>query len=464
MAQIRRRKPNGLNVVSTFSGTGGSCLGFKQAGYANVFASEFVPAARESYEANFPGTPVDGRDVRELTGDDIRKATGLEAFDVLEGSPPCASFSMSGKRDEGWGSVRKYSDTKQRVDDLFWEFARLLGEVRPRAFVAENVPGLATGVAKGYYLRIMSELRSKGYVTDVRLLDAQWLGVPQRRKRLVIVGFRERADMEAFTWPVPLPYRYTIRDALPTLAGIGRSTGFKGSRDLIDPPDEPLPTLMADGLSGASVSNAKAVEAIILHESGYRPGRTESLDDPSPTVMASGIGGNGKANVKIIHDTGRGREKVRVVTDDVLPTVTTGTGGNASHFQVVPEDEEYVPYGERDSSNDLGDYAIGQEWEKLRQGQGSDKYLNLTRADAEDASPTITAAGGPPASAGVMHPTERRKFTIAELRLLCGFPADFVLTGSYSQQWERLGRAVPPPMMEAVAREVAKALLRSRSD
>src|SRR5262249_48769124 len=157
--------------------------------------------------------------------------TGKRAgeIDVLEGSPPCASFSTAGKRDKGWGRVRPYSDTRQRTDDLFFEFARLVAGLRPKVFVAENVSGLVKGVAKGYFLQVLPALKAAGggYRVTAKLLDAQWLGVPQARQRLFFVGVRADLGLEP-AFPAPLPYRYSIRDALPWVRAAGgvRQTGF----------------------------------------------------------------------------------------------------------------------------------------------------------------------------------------------------------------------------------------------
>ena len=341
MAEINARPWNGFTVVSTFSGAGGSSLGYRMAGFRVAWVNEFVEAARETYRANArPETIIDGRDIREITGAEILHATGLKPgeLDVLDGSPPCASFSTAGKREKAWGTVKKYSDVEQRADDLFFEFARLLGELRPRTFVAENVSGLVMGTAKGYFLSILGALKSTGYVVAARMLDAQWLGVPQQRRRLIFVGVRDDLDA-APAHPAPLPYRYSIRDALPWLV---------------------------DGAEHPPVED----------------------------------------------------------------------GAQIARF------------------------AIGAEWDKAGHGGKSDKYLNLVRGAIGRPAPTITATGGNSSAAGPVHPTEKRKFAIAELRRLCGFPDDFVLTGSYAQQWERLGRAVPPPMMERIATTLRDDILR----
>lgn len=85
-------------------------------------------------------------------------------------------------------------------------------------------------------------------------------------------------------------------------------------------------------------------------------------------------------------------------------------------------------------------------------------YFNLVRPDPGRPCPTVTQTSGQPGAAGVTHPTQPRKFTVAELKVLFGFPRDFVLTGSYAQRAERLGRSVPPPMMRAVAVGLRKVL------
>lgn len=222
MAEIAAAPKNGLVVVSTFTGCGGGCSGFEMDGYRVAWANEFVPAAQDSYRPNHPGTFLNTDDVRTVEPGRVLEEAGLEpgAIDVLEGSPPCASFSMSGKRHRHWGEERRYSDTTQRTDDLFFEYVRLLAGLRPKTFVAENVAGLVVGSAKGYFkeiLRAMKAAGPEGYRVEARLLDASWLGVPQVRRRLIFVGVRGDLCERHGVGPVhprPLPYRYTWADAM----------------------------------------------------------------------------------------------------------------------------------------------------------------------------------------------------------------------------------------------------------
>ena len=401
MTEIAAVPLSGLRAVSTFSGCGGSSLGYRMAGFKVVWASEFIPAAAEVYRANHPHTILDTRDIRKVEAQDILAATGLKVgeLDLLDGSPPCASFSTAGKREKHWGKAKKYSDTVQRVDDLFFEYVRLLEGLRPRAFVAENVSGLVKGVAKGYFLEILAKLKACGYRVGCKVLDAQWLGVPQARQRTIFIGVREDLAKEP-AFPKPLPYRYSLREALPWIVRGKYGPAWKSA-------DVPSPTVSA-GLSynpNTSHQGLELVEARITGGTGAafeQKGQAFDLDQPSPTVL----------------------------------------GTKPNQFEVG-----------------MTRFAIGKEWDKLKPGEASDKYFNLVRPHPDEPCPTICAAHGHPGVASVTHPTEKRKLTIAELKRICAFPDDFILTGTYSQQWERLGRAVPPVMMSHIARTIRDEIL-----
>jgi DNA (cytosine-5)-methyltransferase 1 len=445
MAEIAAVPWNGYRAISTFSGCGGSSLGYKMAGFRVLWANEFIPAAQDTYRANHPTTILDTRDIRKIHPREILQAIGLRAgeLDLLDGSPPCASFSTSGNREKGWGKVKPYSDTKQRTDDLFFEFTRLLRALQPKVFVAENVSGLVKGTAVGMFKEIIRDLKGCGYQVDAQLLDAQWLGVPQMRQRIIFVGVRNDLAQRygvGPAFPRPLPYRYSVRDALPWVVKVGHAGNvnhpalkWKGS-------ELPSPTIVQSGAElteGAYLSGGAWIEAMRDPENGASlelpPSR---LRDPEDTAYI----------VK------------QVDPEEPSPTITAGGApGTQGNTHVVPVNPFPV-----EPESDISRYAIGPEWDKLEPGGQSKKYLSLHRAPIDGPSPTVTALGNAyvsGAAASVAHPTEKRKFSIGELRRICGFPDDFVLTGSYAQQWERLGRAVPPVMMAAIARTVAEEIL-----
>lgn len=421
MSEIARIRPCGLRVISTFAGAGGSSLGYRMAGCKVLWASEFIDAAREVYQLNAaPGTIIDGRDIREVDPFEVMRTVGIAPgeLDILDGSPPCASFSTAGKREAGWGHVKKYSDKAQRTDDLFFEYIRFIKAMRPKVFVAENVSGLVKGTAKGYFLEILAAMKACGYRVRAQLLDAQWLGVPQARERIIFIGVRDDLGIEP-VHPKPLPYRYSVRDALPWIIKQAANAPY-GTSAWQSAETNPSQTIGASPSSG----NGRSPPSIVI---AARDGKSRSLDEPAPTIMSYNRKGT--------------RSEMTIAR-------------KIAHAETVDENVAASIEG----------YALEAEYDKLNPGQASDKFFNLVRADQNAPSPTITAqgtgstSGAPGGVASVCHPTEKRKFSIAELKRICGFPDDFALTGTYAQQWERMGRAVPPPMMAAIAGEIVKIL------
>lgn len=217
MGEVKSKEgSNGYNVISTFTGAGGSCLGLKLAGFDVLYGVEFIEEAIKTYKANHKGSILDTRDIRNIRGDEILDSVGLKKgeVDLLEGSPPCASFSRVGKGTDYWNCVKKYSDTYQRVDDLFFEYIRLVDEVRPKMILAENVPELAYGKNKGMLKLIVQAFRDIGYDVRIKLVYANKLDVPQKRKRLVFIGVNKEYPIQ-INYPKPLPYAYTVGDVIP---------------------------------------------------------------------------------------------------------------------------------------------------------------------------------------------------------------------------------------------------------
>lgn len=218
---------NGMNAISTFAGSGGSSTGHRLAGYRMLLANEFIPAAADTYAANAaPYTTVDRSDIRELTAENVLNTIGLDTGELhlMDGSPPCSAFSTAGKRDEGWGQAKSYSDgATQVVDDLFFEFARLVEGVQPKAFIAENVTGLVKGTARGYFKRIHAALENAGYQVSGFVGDGHRLGVPQERQRLFLIGARNDLGVKP-TAPAPTQRISRIRDVAPYVLFAGNGS------------------------------------------------------------------------------------------------------------------------------------------------------------------------------------------------------------------------------------------------
>lgn len=180
-----------MKVISLFSGIGGSSEGYIAGGNEVVAAVEFLDYQAEVYRKNHPKTRVYEEDIRTLDPKSILDDVGLlpRGLDVLDGSPPCSSFSVSGKGSKGWGKAKAYGNRKQVTDDLFFEYIRFVDVIKPKFFVAENVKGLILGKNKAYLSYILKSF--KGYDKKIFLLNSKDFGVPQSRNRVFIIGKRE---------------------------------------------------------------------------------------------------------------------------------------------------------------------------------------------------------------------------------------------------------------------------------
>jgi DNA (cytosine-5)-methyltransferase 1 len=114
-------------------------------------------------------------------------------LDILDGSPPCSSFSMAGNREDDWGKEKKFREgqSDQILDTLFFDFIDLAKRLQPKVIIAENVKGLLLGEAKGYVNKILQEFDKSGYFVRYDLLDASKMGVPQRRERVFFSAIRK---------------------------------------------------------------------------------------------------------------------------------------------------------------------------------------------------------------------------------------------------------------------------------
>jgi DNA (cytosine-5)-methyltransferase 1 len=285
MTEIASLPFNGLSHASTFSGCGGTCLGFRMAGFRTLWANDSDPNAQKAYARNHPGAHLDGRDIREVSAEDILAATGLRRgeLDLLEGSPPCTAFSMAGVCAKKWGGVPEHAGAARvRVENLSFEFVRLLGGLMPRAFCVENVPAWGTGASAAYLHETVRRMRKLGYDVRRRVLNAHWYGVPQDRRRLIIVGAR---DGIAPPFPEPGRARYSLRDAVP---GATRVEGYEFYKATLRSPERPYPTVLASGpRSGCRVCVEGVVRDLTIAEL-KRVARSPMTSSSRATSRSSG--------------------------------------------------------------------------------------------------------------------------------------------------------------------------------
>lgn len=193
---------NGCTVFSCFSCGGGSSMGYKLAGFDVIGNCEIDPRVAKVYTVNLhPKYPylMDVRDFLKIPNEEL--PADLFHIDVLDGSPPCTSFSMAGDREKAWNTekVFKEGQAKQKLDDLFFYFIQIADKLRPKVVIAENVAGLVRGNAKGYVNEIFKAFDAAGYQTQLFLLDAALMGVPQTRQRCFFVARRKDLGLPKVT-------------------------------------------------------------------------------------------------------------------------------------------------------------------------------------------------------------------------------------------------------------------------
>lgn len=181
---------NGLNSLSLFSGGGGLDLGFDRAGFNHIAASEIIPDAAITLKQNRPNWQVFSGEAGDVTKIDWRPYHGL--IDVLHGGPPCQPFSVAG-RQKGQADSR----------DMFPEFVRVVLEIEPRAFVAENVTALVGKKFQRYVEQIIERPLTQKYHLIKFILSAPDFGIPQIRKRVFFLGFRDEKIAATYQPPQP---------------------------------------------------------------------------------------------------------------------------------------------------------------------------------------------------------------------------------------------------------------------
>lgn len=192
-------------AISLFAGAGGCSLGFKNAGYKILYASDIDKAAIETYHINFPETLAECKDIRDIDFHRLLSTLNLRAgeVDIVIGGPPCQGFSTAGARSE--------DDPR---NGLLQQYIRALHIIKPKWFLMENVEGLLTAKKGEYVKKTLIALTRLGYTVRLEKVYSQDYGIPQKRKRVFIVGNRRG---QVFNFPEPQGPIVTVAQALTGL-------------------------------------------------------------------------------------------------------------------------------------------------------------------------------------------------------------------------------------------------------
>lgn len=401
MRSARTRRPI---AIDAFAGGGGLSLGLEQAGFDVAASVDYDPVHVATHAYNFPHTDVLCASVADLSADALLAAAGRGAtahgrtdwdgdVDLIAGGPPCQGFSMIGKRQLG--------DDR---NELIFHFWRLVDQIRPRYFVMENVPGMASGAHGALLDELADRFRGSGYrlAPSPTILNAAWYGVPQGRKRLVLVGARD--DQEPFRYPDPvsrpaiapagwgnpgLPAGPTVADAIADLPDLD------GFEDLLAGDEVRLDPALAD-----LMRQAQSGYVLRLNGTERDPADRSYPRAWDPTVLTS--------SARTVH-----------------------TALSVSRFAAtVPGRTEPVSRFLRLDPDGLCN--------TLRAGTGAER--------------------GAHTSPRPIHPSMPRVISVREAARLHSFPDWFRLHGTKWHGFRQIGNAVPPLLGRAVGQAVADAL------
>jgi DNA (cytosine-5)-methyltransferase 1 len=334
-----------LRAIDLFAGAGGLSQGLKRAGFGVVAAIEFDDVAAATYRKNYPETLMLESDITQVSVTTLRRQLQLSRgeLDLLAGCPPCQGFSTM-------RTLNGRKIIRDSRNDLIFEFLRFVDEFHPKALMLENVPGLATDRRLNVFVDAITDL---GYACESRVVDAAEYGVPQRRRRMILLASR----VCPVRFPEPHRKRKTVFDAIGALAPPGHT---------------------GDALHDAPEQRAAHVLDLIRH---------------------------------IPHDGGSRRDAPRRFA--------------------------------------------------LKCHQRFDGFHDVYgRMSWNDVSPTITSGCNNPSKGRFLHPEQDRAISLREAALLQTFPRRYFFSLARGKEHAALliGNALPPRLIAAVARPLARAI------
>jgi len=197
----QKKIKHGFRTIDLFAGIGGIRIGFENAGFSTVFANDFDPQCKETYDLNFNDSKLIVEDIRKIGVDD------LPEFDFLLGGFPCQAFSIAGYR-------QGFNDEKGR-GNLFFDIARIIDARKPEGFLLENVKNLKSHDGGKTFKIIEETLKNLGYHIKPKVLNSMEYGnIPQNRERIYIVGFKNKDYADKFSFPDPIKLSKKINDLL----------------------------------------------------------------------------------------------------------------------------------------------------------------------------------------------------------------------------------------------------------
>ncbi len=369
-------------AISLFAGAGGCSLGFKNAGFNLLLAIDNNEDAVSTYNMNFLDTPCLKEDITRLDAEDILRHAGIKKgkLDFLIGGPPCQGFSSAG--------IQFWDDPRNK---LLKHYVRLLHGLRPRWFLMENVEGLLTANRGNFIYEVTKGFIEAGYIVRLHKLYAHWYGLPQKRKRVFIIG-----NLSGLPFAFPSP-THTDKVNQRNLFGLKSPLSISDAiSDLPDPGER---------------------EEIVLAYTQLPQNEYQRLMRGNKVLDHWAAGLNSETLERIKH---------------LAPGQT---------MKDLPKQLQHPSFQRRAFRRVMD----GTPTEK-RGGAPS----GLKRLRAHEPSLTITSA----AIREFVHPFENRFLTIRECARIQSFPDDFQFYGTTNSKIVQIGNAIPPLIAQVLAKHI----------
>ncbi len=392
----KRMKPAGrlpkypLRAIDLFSGAGGLSQGFRDAGYQIPFALDYDDDSCATYRKNHPDTHVECASIKDFSPKEIKELAGGRV-DVVLGGPSCQSFSTAGRR-SGW-----VAEGDER-NDLWEHMFKVVAYLKPKAFLMENVPGMVYWKEGTFGDKVLKRFTSIGYTVKKEILLAADYGVPQRRRRLFIVGIRNGQE---FNFPEPTHMGGWRRDTLELWEERRKKLGL-------------LPHITVQDAIGDLPMIGESIGPV----NHYR------CDKKHASPLAKSL---------------RGRN--RVLRDHEVQHLSAETKSLISR----------VPSG--GTWRDIPAYLLPERYWGMRR---TDSTNLLGRLDWNLPSYTVTTQFNNVTTGCVTHPVEDRSLSVREGARLQTFPDSYIFEGSVTSRCRQIGNAVPPLLAAVLAHELAK--------
>lgn len=403
-----------FTVVSTFAGGGGSSTGYRLAGGKVIAMNEFVEEAVKTYTLNFPDTKIIPGDIKKLTGADFLREANLKAreLDILDGSPPCSAFSLAGKREKGWKGFT------QRTDSFLDFDTEELELIEGGATINDGIKTYSDGkIVESIedlfleYIRIAKDIQPKIIIAE----NVKGITMGEAKKKLAEFqnAFENIAPGYIVTYHIINAANYGVPQARERLffvcirSDVAEAVGINWLNiESITYPPETTPILFTrDGRLDPATKHVSIREAI-----------DDIENDP---------------------------EEVQMLLDYVM------NGYQKKFIPILPFNPPKHTKPSDPAYKDINP-------------KGS--CFSMIRPCPELPSPTITANGNKLSVSGVIHYNANRKLTTKELKRVMGLPEDYIATGNFDKQCERIGRMVAPKALAALASRLYETILKPYKD